>query len=97
MDPQIIDPRSEFDQVSDIEWALGDLDILNQYAGQIVVVHRRRVWGSGLNHQNALQNARIRPDCPGLSELVFVPIPESPWFDVELFRPSKMNSVSRDS
>jgi hypothetical protein len=57
---------------ADYEWVLHDADIQRQYAGQVVAVHDRKVWGAGKTHATALQAARRRRGCPPQESLAKV-------------------------
>jgi hypothetical protein len=62
----------------DYEWALHDPEVRRQYGGQVVVVHQRRIWGAGKNHETAHHAAVQQPGCPEKWHLAFVPIPPLP-------------------
>jgi hypothetical protein len=63
---------------ADHEWVLHDAGLQRQYAGQVVAVHDRRVWGAGKTHQAALNDALSRPGCPPRGELATVAVEGSP-------------------
>jgi hypothetical protein len=48
----------------DYEWCLRDAEAQRAYAGQVVAVHQKKVWGAGKTHGEALQAALARPGCP---------------------------------
>ena len=63
---------------ADHEWVLHDAEVQRRYAGQVVAVHDRRVWGAGKTHQAALNDALSRPGCPPRGELATVAVEGSP-------------------
>jgi hypothetical protein len=63
---------------ADHEWALQDPEVQRQYAGQVVAVHDRKVWGVGKTHLAALNDALARPGCPPRGELATVPVEGCP-------------------
>ena len=72
----------EHRQNDDHDWCLSDRQILQRYAGQVVAVYRRQVWGHGPDHQAAGRNAdqSLASACseqgvPAPDELVYVVIP----------------------
>ena len=62
--------------MSDVEWVFCDRDILKRYAGQVVVVRDRRIWGAGENLDAALAAARAQPGCPEPAKLRIVVVPD---------------------
>jgi hypothetical protein len=64
--------------LADHEWALHEGDVQQQYAGQVVAVHDRKVWGVGKTPQAALNDALSRPDCPPRGELATVVVEGCP-------------------
>ena len=78
-----IDPPADFDdhekQVwDDCEWVLHDSAVQRQYAGQVVVVHKHRVWGAGQNFTEAVDAALRMPGCPPKEDLAMVPVEGCP-------------------
>jgi hypothetical protein len=63
---------------ADYEWVLRDADVQRQYAGQVVAVYNRTIWGHAPTHLAALENALSRPGCPAAGELVTVPVEGQP-------------------
>jgi hypothetical protein len=63
---------------ADHEWVLHDAGVQRQYAGQVVAVSGRAVWGVGETHLAALNDALSRPGCPPRGELVTVPVEGCP-------------------
>jgi hypothetical protein len=59
----------------DEQWCLEDAGVRRQYAGQVVAVHGRKVWGSGTDASAACAAARAQPGCPPLSDFVLVLVP----------------------
>src|SRR5262245_38759791 len=59
----------------DERWCLEDTGVRRQYAGQVVAVHGRKVWGSGADAAAACAAARAQPGCPPLSDFVLVLVP----------------------
>jgi hypothetical protein len=43
-------------------WCLGQPDILERYAGQVVILHEHVILGSGTGSQEALEDARQRAE-----------------------------------
>lgn len=62
--------------MSDVDWAFSDRDILKRYAGQVIVVRDRRVWGAGPDLDAALAAAQEQPGCPELRRLRIVVMPD---------------------
>jgi hypothetical protein len=56
----------------DYEWCLHDPAIQAAYAGQVVAVHQKKVWGAGTTHADATQAALAQPGCPPREALVKV-------------------------
>jgi hypothetical protein len=54
------------------QWVLRDGKIQREQAGNVVAVHKRRIWGIGANHAAALAAALKRPRCPSKQELALV-------------------------
>jgi hypothetical protein len=60
----------------DYEWCLHDPEVRRLYAGQVVVAHQKRIWGTGPNHTAAFQAAQRDPACPPSRDLAFVVVPD---------------------
>jgi hypothetical protein len=58
----------------DYDWCLRDPAIQRAYAGQVVAVHRKKVWGAGKTHGEAIQAALAQPGCPPREALAKVVI-----------------------
>jgi hypothetical protein len=61
-------PSGEVERYRDAEWALGDPEVQQRYAGQWVVAYQRRVLASGPSAATALeggQPGRSRPGAQG--------------------------------
>ncbi len=56
----------------DYEWVLHDAEVQRTYAGKVVVVHKRQIWGAGKNHTVALRAALRRPGCPPRQAMAMV-------------------------
>jgi hypothetical protein len=65
----------------DHAWIFDDQAFCLAHAGQVVVIDREKVWGSGRDHLEALQDAQRQPHCPDPTDLTFVVIPETVWFE----------------
>jgi hypothetical protein len=78
--PGSISPLTEQEQQlhNDYEWGLHDPQVRQEHGGQVVAVHRGRVWGAGADHGAALQTALAAPGCPPRQELALVVVPEQP-------------------
>lgn len=63
---------------ADHELVLHDPEVQQQYAGQVVAVHDRKVWGMGQTHLAALTDALTRPGCPPRGELATVAVQGCP-------------------
>jgi len=59
----------------DYEWCLHDPEIRRLYGNQVVVAHRRRIWGAGPDHRAALEAALQQPGCPHRRLCAFVVVP----------------------
>jgi hypothetical protein len=59
---------------ADHEWVLNDTQLQLQYAGNVVAVHDRKVWGIGKTHQAALEAALSQPACPARGDIVTVAV-----------------------
>ncbi len=72
--PPYLDEREQ--QMSDdYEWCVNDPEIRQKYAGKVVVVQGRKIWGVGKNHVAAWAAAQRRRGCPSRQEVALVPIP----------------------
>lgn len=60
----------------DYEWCLSDAAIRQRYAGQVIVVNQRHVFGAGKNHRDAWVEATRASGCPAKQNVAFVAIPE---------------------
>ena len=71
LDPAWFDwgPHAEDD---DARWAVSDPEVRRQYAGLVVAVCRRRVWGTGHTEAEAAAAARQHADCPDPDDLLYV-------------------------
>jgi hypothetical protein len=58
----------------DYDWCLQDPAIQRTYAGQVVAVHQKKVWGAGKTHGEATQAALGQPGCPPREALAKVVI-----------------------
>jgi hypothetical protein len=82
-------------QQADYFWCLNQLDILERYPGQIVVLHDRKVIGSGAGTVEAREDAKRQVEArgetlPPSNDLLCVVIPERIWFDETIFpRPAQ--------
>ena len=54
----------ELQMREDYDWCLRDPEVQVTYAGQVVAVHRKKVWGAGKTHGEATQAALAQPGCP---------------------------------
>jgi hypothetical protein len=77
-------------QQEDYFWCLNQLDICERYRGQVVVLHDRKILGSGIGGREAKEDALQRLEAQGaqlppVSEILYVPIPEHLGFDQSLF------------
>jgi len=59
----------------DYEWCWHDPEMQKKYGGMVVMVHKRKIWGVGKNHLQALNAAQREPNCPpkGVSAFVVMP------------------------
>jgi hypothetical protein len=72
-------PR-ELQMNDDYDWAWNDAEIKRLYGGRVVVVHKRKIWGSGANHATAWANAQRKKGCPLRMDVAIVPVPKlTPW------------------
>lgn len=60
---------------SDYEWCLHDGGVRQQYGGQVVVVHQRKIWGAGRSHAAAWAAARRKRGCPSKDRIAIVVVP----------------------
>jgi hypothetical protein len=58
----------------DYDWCLREAVVQRTYAGQVVAVHRKKVWGAGNTHGEAVQAALAQPGCPPRQSLAKVVI-----------------------
>ena len=72
----------EHRQNDDHDWCLSNHQILQQFAGQVMAVYHRKVWGHGPDHEAAVRSAAQalastgdNDGGPALDELVYVVIP----------------------
>jgi hypothetical protein len=56
----------------DYEWCWHNPTMQKKYGGRAVVVHKRKVWGVGKNHQEAWAEAQQKPGCPSKGVSAFV-------------------------
>ena len=68
-------------KIKDMDWCLGDTQTLVAFAGRMVAVRDRRVWGSGMDMTTAFDDAAKNEGCPTIDQLVFVVLPERVFFD----------------
>ena len=66
-----LDEREERDQ-ADYQWVLHDPETQREFAGKVVAVSRRQVWGVGEDHLAALEAAFQKAGCPPRDELTLV-------------------------
>src|SRR4051794_14571031 len=67
----------------DALWFLGQENLVEQYRGNVVVLHNRRIIGRGNDHSEAKEDARRQVEArgevlPPVSELLFIPLPAPP-------------------
>lgn len=60
----------------DYEWALHDPGVRKKYGGKVAIVHRRRIWAVGKDHQAAWTAASRKRGCPPRADVAFVVIPD---------------------
>jgi hypothetical protein len=83
----------------DALWFLGQQELVERYAGSVVVLHNRQVIGRGKNHSQAKDDACRQVQekgevLPPLSELLFIPLPAPP--DTEpASHPSQTTGIDR--
>ncbi len=65
----------------DARWFYKHSEAYRANAGQIAVVHQRRVWGIGVDLENALAQAKMNSECPAAEDLLFIAIPDHAYFD----------------
>jgi hypothetical protein len=70
----------------DQEWCLSDPGVRHQYAGQVVAVYDRKVWGSGGDVAAALAAAQGQPGCPAPADLVLALLPDEEQASFPLLR-----------
>ncbi|HEV3262718.1 MAG TPA: hypothetical protein VG013_38135 [Gemmataceae bacterium] len=61
----------------DYEWCLHDPGVRQKYAGKVVVVQRRKIWGVGKNHAAAWAAALRKRGCPSKDQIAIVVVPEA--------------------
>jgi hypothetical protein len=66
--------------IADDAWALTQDHLVERYGGQVILLHRREVLGSGRNHLEALESARTALQeagraMPPSDEWLFVIVP----------------------
>jgi hypothetical protein len=66
---------------------LRDPDIRKQYAGQVIAVLDRHVWGAGASFDAALKTAGDQPGCPPLETLKIFLVPEGEQGDLPYLSP----------
>lgn len=76
LSPYLTEREQQIDD--DHEWCWRDGAVQEQYGGQVVVVHRQRIWGAGKNHAAAWAAAGRREGCPAKECVAFVVVPY-PW------------------
>jgi hypothetical protein len=62
----------------DYDWCLRDPEVQRKYAGKVVAVHCRKVWGSGRTHAEATNAALKQTGCPPREDLAKVFIEGQP-------------------
>ena len=67
-------PEREQRMRADYDWVLHDAAVQRQYAGTVVAVSSRTVWGAGRTPALALQAALAQPGCPSREEIALVPV-----------------------
>lgn len=67
----------------DWHWATFDPTVHAQYAGRIVAVYKRHIWGVGKDDSEAMNDASSKPGCP-LGDLVLVSVPAEPMDSLPL-------------
>jgi hypothetical protein len=86
-------------QQADYFWCMAQLEIRERYRGQVVVLHQRRVLGSGADHVEALADARGRVErqgrsLPPVKELQLIPLPEHICIDEKQLSPQAPSTPS---
>jgi hypothetical protein len=81
-------------QSADYNWCLSQPEILDRYRGQVLVVQERNILGSGRDSLQALHDAQERlarqnQPFPPRRDVLFVVIPEQPWFDMDFYGPPR--------
>ena len=67
----------------DYDWCLGEAAVQRTYAGQVVAVHRKKVWGAGKTHGEAVQAVLAQPGCPPREALAKVVVEGSVLEEIE--------------
>src|SRR4051812_41007671 len=57
------------------DWAWKDERVQKDYAGHVVAVRHRKVWGAGKTGDDAIKQALQKPGCPPGEDLVLIDIP----------------------
>ena len=60
---------------ADYEWGLRDPRIRDAYAGQVVAIWNKQVWGAGSSHLVAWHAASRAAQCPPRERTAFVVVP----------------------
>ena len=81
-------------QKADYIWCLRQPEIVARYQGQVLVLHERNILGSGRDSLQALHDAQERVAAqnqpfPPRRDILFVVIPEHPWFDMDFYGPPR--------
>jgi hypothetical protein len=89
-------------QQADYFWCMAQQEIRERYRAQVVVLHQRRVLGSGPDHVEALADARTRVEqqggsLPPVNELLLIPIPEHIWVDERQLPPHLRSTTSNQN
>lgn len=74
---EVVEPSPDARRMmEDYDWAMRDSDINRTYAGRIVAVFDRRVFGAGVTRDASLNDALLHPECPPKAgqRMAFVPI-----------------------
>jgi hypothetical protein len=59
----------------DYQWGLHDPEVVAKYAGKVIVVFRRKIWGVGKTHTDAWTAAQRRRGCPAKDQVAVVVVP----------------------
>ena len=60
----------------DYEWCLHNANVREKHGGQVVIVHRRTIWGAGKSHSAAWAAAARKRGCPPKDEVAMVVVPD---------------------